>query len=188
MGVITIKKNASYADFTEGWKSLVISGAKKGKYDTGNQGKYIDIWFEGYPETVKLRAHAKIRKDTGEEFCIHNIFLNSNAGIVEVSEGEEENRVKIDIDPTLLIGKELQVFFYKNAKGYTDVSDNTAPAVPFENAVEKWTEERIEKQKKYAEGRTKQFAKVNTDNWDSPSDNGADTGPPTSEEEDDWND
>ena len=186
MGVITIKKNASYADFTEGWKSLVISGAKKGKYDTGNKGKYIDIWFEGYPETVKLRAHAKVRKDTGEEFCIHNIFLNANAGIVEVSESEEENRVKIDIDPTLLIGKELQVFFYKNAKGYTDVSDNTAPAVPFENAVEKWTEERIEKQKTYAEGRTKQFAKVNTDDWDATSSNKNDSGPPKVEEEDDW--
>ena len=146
MGVITVKKNVSYADFTQGWKTLVISGAKKGKYDTGNQGKYIDIWFE------------------------------------------EENRVEITIDPTLLIGKELQVFFYKNAKGYTDVSDNTAPAVPFENAVEKWTEERIEKQKKYAEGRTKQFAKTNTDKWDDPSANGNDTGPPKIEEDDDWND
>ena len=183
MAVLTLKRQ-SLGDLTPGWKTLTVVAAKKGKYEGGEGKKYLDIMFEGYAENVKLRAHQKFNKTTKEEFCIGNIFRYANAGIEET----DGDQVEINTTPKNLIGKELQVYFYKNAKGYTDVSDNTAPAVPFENAVEKWTEERIEKHKKYAEGRTKQFAKVNTDDWDAPSANGADTGPPVKEDEDDWND
>ena len=40
-----------------------------GKYDGENGTKYIDIMFEGYSENIKLRAHQKVYKKTGEEFC-----------------------------------------------------------------------------------------------------------------------
>ena len=187
MAVLTVKKSANiYADLSTGWKEVTIVGAKRGQYENGGT-KYIDITFEDYPENVKLRAHQKFNKTTKEEFVVLSIFRNANAGVKEVAKSEDgEFRVDIDDNPANLVGKKLNVYFYKNAKGYTDISDRTVPTV-FENALDKYTEDDIVGLKRYTyENRIKPFiTQANSDEWDAPSSNGA---PETSIENESWSD
>ena len=115
MATLTVKKTLM-VDWSPGWKTVAISGAKKGKYEGGEGKKYIDIFFEGYPDTIKLRVHQKFNKTTKEEFVVLNIFRNANAGVKEVAESEDgEFRVEIEDEPINLIGKKLNVYFNKNA-------------------------------------------------------------------------
>ena len=112
------------------------------------------------------------------------IFRYANAGISEV----DGDQVEIDTSPENLIGKELQVYFYKNAKGYTDISDNVVPAGPFKNIAEEWTAEEVEGFKKTTYNNRiapyiSKFSNGNSGSWDAPSSN--DSGPPVSED-DDW--
>ena len=184
MALLTLKRTENLGDLTPGWKTITVVAAKKGKYDGENGTKYIDIMFEGYSENIKLRAHQKVYKKTGEEFCIGNIFRYANAGIEE-SDGKQ---VKLDLSPKNLVGKSFQAYFFKNKKGYTDISDNIVPATPFENIAEKWTQEEIDGLKKDTYHNRilpyiSQFSNGNKDNWDTPDSH--DTGPPVSED-DDW--
>ena len=179
MAVLTVKKSANqFADLSSGWKEVTIVGAKRGQYENGGT-KYIDITFEDYPENVKLRAHQKFNKTTKEEFVVLSIFRNANAGVKEVAQSEDgEFRVEIEDDPVNLIGKKLNVYFYKNAKGYTDISDRTVPTV-FENALDKYTEDDIVGLKRYTyENRIKPFiTQTNSDAWDASSSNGTSEAP-----------
>ena len=150
MALLTVKKVAM-VDWSPGWKTVVISGAKRGKYEGGDGKKYLDVFFEGYPETIKLRVHQKFNKTTKEEFNISNLFRYANAGIEEASKTDDGSEVMVEIntDPVSLIGKKLNVYFYKNAKGYTDISDNVVPGEPFENIVETFKESDLEGLMKY---------------------------------------
>ena len=149
MAVITIKKNQDFTDYSTGWKELTIISAEKGKYQNEKATKYIDLRFEGYPENMKLRLHQKFNKTTKEEFCVTRAFRYTNSGIKEVAESEGDYRVEIDTNPEHLIGGKINGYFYKNEKGYTDISDNILPAEPFENQIEKWDEKKIEDSKPY---------------------------------------
>ena len=82
--------------------------------------------------------------------------------------------VEINIDPVNLVGKKLNVYFYKNAKGYTDISDNVVPGEPFENIVETFKESDLEGLMKYTyTNRIKPYISTfNSDDWDKPSSNG----------------
>ena len=175
MATLTVKKTLM-VDWSPGWKTVAISGAKKGKYEGGEGKKYIDVFFEGYPETIKLRVHQKFNKTTKEEFNIANVFRYANAGIEEVSKTDDgaEMMVEINIDPVNLVGKKLNVYFYKNAKGYTDISDNVVPGEPFENIVETFKESDLEGLMKYTyTNRIKPYISTfNSDDWDQPSSNG----------------
>ena len=184
MALLTLKRTENLGDLTPGWKTVTVVAAKKGKYDSGEGKKYIDIMFEGYSENVKLRAHQKFNGTTKEEFCIGNIFRYANAGIEET----DGNQAKIDTSPKNLIGKSFQAYFFKNKKGYTDISDNIAPAAPFKNIAEEWTQEEIDSLKKATYHNRivpyiAQFSNGSTDSWDSPK--SGDAGPPVSED-DDW--
>jgi hypothetical protein len=149
MAIITVKKNNNnFADYSVGWKTLKITSAERGMYDNGGS-KYIDVFFEGYPENCKLRLHEKHNKRTKEEFNITRAFRYANAGIKEISEGESDYRVNIEIEPIHLVGTSLTCYFYKNKKGYSDISDNVLPGVPFKNEIEEWTSEQIEDSKDY---------------------------------------
>ena len=141
MALLTLKRTENLGDLTPGWKTITVVAAKKGKYDGENGTKYIDIMFEGYSENIKLRAHQKVYKKTGEEFCIGNIFRYANAGIEE-SDGKQ---VKLDLSPKNLVGKSFQAYFYKNKKGYTDISDKVIEHMCFDpdvylhlNKVTRW--------------------------------------------------
>ena len=50
-----------------------------------------------------------------------------------------------------LQGKNLQVLFYKNGNGYTEVAQKVVPATPFQNAIDNITTEKIEGMKQSAE-------------------------------------
>ena len=59
MAIKTVTGGVGGADFTPGWKELIIKNAKYGTY---NNNKYIDIWFEDYPENLNCRAYEAINK------------------------------------------------------------------------------------------------------------------------------
>ena len=178
MAKLTLKRSTGLGDLSEGWKNVTINSAKRGKYDN-NGTKYIDITFEEYDEKIKLRAHQKFVKATNEEFCVLSIFRYAGAGFVEA----DGDIVDIDDDPKNLIGCKLQVYFFKNAKGYTDISDNVCVAGPMKNVAEEWTEEDIKDLKdsqtfrinKYITEYVKPNMVVSSN----------DSGPPASED-DDW--
>ena len=155
---ITITESTG-SSFGEGWKSVTKSEAKKGDF---NGSGFVDLWFEDYPETLKCRVWEAKSKD-GEEFSVSNMIRSCNPDILEEHESEDGKKIaSLDDSPASLKGKKLQVLFYKNANGYAEVSQKVAPAVPFENAVDKYTEDRIENIKqaaeKYVAGRTQKPA------------------------------
>ena len=65
MSIVVTKKEGG-GGYDEGWKTVTISSAQKGDY---NGSKFIDLWFEGYPESLKCRVW-EARSGEGEEFSI----------------------------------------------------------------------------------------------------------------------
>ena len=120
--MLTINTNQTGADYEDGWHEVTISKAINDKWqDT----RYIDLNFEGYSDALKQRIWSATNKETGEDFSIGNLFYHANAGITN----NEDGIATIDDNPTNLIGKKLNVLFYKNENGYTEVVDRTCPVV-----------------------------------------------------------
>ena len=142
-----IVKKSSETGFSEGWHEVVIENAVTGDY---NDSRYIDLFFEGYPESLKCRVW-EARNQDGEEFSVSNMVRYSNPDILEELSTDGELSASLDDSPAGLKGKKLQVLFYKKDNGYTEVFQKTAPALPFENIVDNFTEERILKIKTSAE-------------------------------------
>ena len=112
-------------DWSHGWKQVTLKNAKYGMYN--NDVRYIDAWFEEYPETINLRLYEAKSKD-GEEFAIARLFKLANAGIVgEVQDSDGRKSIQYDDDANNLNGRKLQVFFYKNEEGYFRVLNRVAP-------------------------------------------------------------
>ena len=133
----TLPKKGS-GNWSEGWHTLTISKAEYGEW-TGS--KFIDVWFEGYPENFNMRMYAKIGKD-GEEFAIGNLYRFANAGITDALESAEgETVIKMDDSAEALAGKVVNVMFYKDGK-FNKILQNVAP-VPFKNIVEEFTEKDV---------------------------------------------
>ena len=144
---ITLNESSG-GSYTEGWHDVTVSKAEKGDY---NGSLYYDLWFETFPENLKCRVWEAKNKD-GEEFSIANLFRYSNPEILEENESESGKKsISIDDSPMALTGKNLQVLFYKNGNGYTEVAQKVVPAKPFENIIDTFTEERIEGIKQSAE-------------------------------------
>jgi len=126
----TLPKKGS-GNWSEGWHKVKISKAAYGEW-TGT--KFLDVWFDDYPETFNMRIYAKVGKD-GEEFAIGNLYRFANAGITDALESADgETVLKIDDSAEALIGKEINVLFYKDGK-FTKVLQNIAP-IEFTNIVE----------------------------------------------------
>ena len=68
---MTVKKGSNSGDFEPGWKKVTVKNAKYGELDNGT--KFIDVFFNEYPDTFNLRMYAKSNK-SGEEFAIANLF------------------------------------------------------------------------------------------------------------------
>ena len=142
-----IVKKSSETGFSEGWHEVTIENAVMGDY---NDSRYIDLFFEGYPESLKCRVW-EARNQDGEEFSIANMVRYSNPDILEELSTDGELSASLDDSPAGLKGKKLQALFYKKDNGYTEVFQKTAPAAPFENIIDNFTEERILKIKTSAE-------------------------------------
>jgi len=145
MGIVVTKKEGGGYD--EGWKTVTVSSAEKGDF---NGSKYIDLRFEGYPETVKCRVWEARNKD-GEEFSVSNMVRYINPTILEEMDKDGTTAASLDDSPAGLKGKSLQVLFYKKANGYSEISQKVAPAEPFQNIVDNFDENRITRIKESAE-------------------------------------
>ena len=134
--------------WNEGWHTVTIS---KAEYGDWQDTKYIDVYFDGYPDNFNMRIYAKIGKD-GEEFAIGNLFRFSDAGITDALESAEgETVIKMNDEAEELIGKTVNAYFYKDGK-FTRILGQIAP-VPFKNIVEEFTEKDV----KYFKGRCESF-------------------------------
>ena len=142
---ITVTKSSGGYD--EGWKTVTISSAVKGDF---SGSKYIDLFFETYPETLKCRIWEARNKD-GEEFSVSNMVRYSNPTVLEEMDKDGTTAASLDDSPTGLKGKSLQVLFYKKDNGYSDISQKVAPAEPFQNIVDNFTEDRISRIKESAQ-------------------------------------
>ena len=145
MGIVV--KKSSETGFSEGWHEVTIENAVVGDY---NDSRYIDLHFDGYPESLKCRVW-EARNQEGEEFSISNMVRYSNPDILEELTTDGQLSANLDDSPAGLKGKKLQALFYKKDNGYTEVFQKVAPAVPFENIIDNITEERILKIKTAAE-------------------------------------
>jgi len=146
---MTINKGGG-SSYGEGWKTLTISRAAYGVF---NEIKYLDVWFEGYPENFNARIYSKV--SNGEEWAMGQVFRFANAGITGGLEGTDGKVViKMDDNPVQLAGKQVNVYLYKDGK-YSRILKQFAPTV-FENVAEKFNEEDVEywkgKAVKYFEG------------------------------------
>ena len=143
---ITLKESSG-GSYPEGWQSVTVSKAEKGDY---NGTLYYDLWFNNYPDNLKCRVWETKNKD-GEEFSISNLFRYSNPEILEENEADGKKSIKIDDSPMALQGKNLQVLFYKNGNGYTEIAQKVVPASPFQNTIDNITTEKIDGMKQSAE-------------------------------------
>ena len=124
---IKTMSNSGGGDWSVGWKEVTLKDAKYGMY---NDIRYVDAWFEEYPETINLRLYEAKSKDTGEEFAIARLFRLANAGILgEVQDSSGKKSLQYDDEAVNLNGKKLHVFFYKNEEGYFRVLNRVAPVI-----------------------------------------------------------
>ena len=110
-------------NFPEGWTTVLINDAKE---DDHNGTRYIDLFFQDQPDTLKCRIWTATNKKTQQEFGIANLFHHAWAGIVV---DEETNTATIDDDVRHLKGKTVNVLFYRNENGYTDAVQRIAPVL-----------------------------------------------------------
>ena len=126
--MLNLKVNTSGSDFTEGWHEVVIASADAG---TWNETKYIDLRFNDFPESLKCRIWSAKNKETGEDFGLGNLYYYAVAGIT----ANDDGNVTIDDKPTNLVGKRLNVLFYKKENGYTEIVDRVAPVITTDGPV-----------------------------------------------------
>ena len=154
MRTLTVKQGSS--NWATGWHELTVSTAKYGTY---NDSKFLELGFEGYPDNFTLRIYAKMGRD-GEEFAIGNVFRFANAGIQEVLEGTGGDRVvKLDDSAEQMVGKNLNIFFYKDGE-YTRAYSSVAPTV-FENGIDTITQSDVDFWKSKAETRFNDYTPGN---------------------------
>ena len=154
---IVVTKNEGGGGYSEGWKTVTINKSERGDY---NGSKYVDLFFEGYPETLKCRVW-EARSGEGEEFQITNMVRYCNPTVLEEMDKDGTTAASLDDSPAGLNGKNLQVFFYKKANGYSEISQKVAPAIPFQNVVDNFDDTRIARIKESAERYTKKKLEAN---------------------------
>ena len=133
---ITVNKGGGMS-YESGWKTATISRAAFGVY---NDAKYLDVWFEGYPDNFNARIYEKI--SNGEEWAVGQVFRFANAGIDGGLEGTDGKMViKMDDNPAHLAGKQVNIYLYKEDK-YSRILKQFAP-IPFKNVAEEFTDDDV---------------------------------------------
>ena len=147
------------ADYSIGWKDMLISKAEYGNY---NGKKYLDIWFEDYPDNFNCRVYETINTKTKEEFRISSWFRFSQSGIQEVlDDGTSKPIITYDDDASLLSGMPINVYVYKR---YSEKDDKSygkpwSEAAPIAGEGEHltFTEKDVEYWKRNAENGLKRW-------------------------------
>ena len=161
MKTLTIKKggNGDYVEFRHGWHNVKITNASYGDWEGK---KYIDVYFEGLPESFNMRTYAKTNEKTGEEFAIMQIFRFTNAGITDSLDSQTgETVLKIDDDPSNLVGANLNIFMYKDGEYYRAL--NRCAPTEFEGKVEHFSENDVNYWKKKAVSYFEEYIAPNVD-------------------------
>ena len=132
MALKTVSMSTGGGLFTAGWHELKISKAKYDVFEGPNGKKrFLDIWFEDYPDNMNLRVYESFNKTTKDEWKIANIFKFANAGIAGVlKDPTGKQAIQFDDEAAGLIGKSINAFFYKETKtgnDYTRIFDSIAP-------------------------------------------------------------
>lgn len=132
----------------KGWQSATITDAKYGTY---NGTRYLDIWFENFPETLNHRVYEAKNKKTGEEFSIAGVFKQTNT-IVDVLNDPTGKRpvIQYDDDPTGLTGKQLNIHLYKDGD-YFRINRRTAPVLSGDQDKIEYTQKDVDYWKERAE-------------------------------------
>lgn len=126
MAIKTMTHNSGGGTWSEGWHQLTIEAAEYGDW---NGTKFIELWFEGYPKTFKLRVYEAHNKETHEEFALAKLFKLANAGIIDkVKSPSGKEAIQYDDEASGLVGKQINGYFYKDGE-YVRVSDRIAPVV-----------------------------------------------------------
>ena len=153
---IKTMSTSSGGSWSIGWKQVTLKNARYGVYN--GDIRYVDIWFEEYPETINLRMYEAKSKD-GEEFAIARLFKLANAGIIgEVMNSGAKKSLQYDDDAKNLNGKRIIVFFYKNDEGFFRVLNRVAP-VAQDGDVISHTEKDVEYWKKQGEKYYEEYKK-----------------------------
>ena len=160
MRTITLFENS--ADYTVGWHELTVATAKYGK---SNDTPVLDITFEGYPDNFNMRTWAKHNEKTNEEWRIARLFRFANAGITEVLEEDGKKRIALNDDADQLVGKKLNVLFYKEPvtidgeeRQYSRVYSTPAPTI-FSNEAESYDKDAVNRFKVKAEDQFANYGK-----------------------------
>ena len=148
---LTVKTGGG-SSFSTGWHTKLINKAEYGDY---NGTKYLDVWFDDFPESLNMRVYEK-KNANGEEFAIGNLFRYANAGITSALEGSNNTKViKLDDSVEALIGKNVNVYVHKDGK-YSRVLNQCAPT-EFENVVESFNADDVQFWKDRAEKYFKEY-------------------------------
>ncbi len=160
MAIRTMSMSSGGNQYNEGWHTLTIKQAEYGswKSPTGDSKKFIDVWFNDYPENFNLRVYAVHNKETNEEFKIANLFRNANAGIMSVLQDPTGKKpvIQYDDDASGLAGKTINAYFYKeegkDGNQYARIFDDIAP-IEQETDQLSWTIEQVSSLKSGVEKR-----------------------------------
>ena len=164
MAVKTMEQNTGTGLFNAGWHELTISSAAYDTYKAPSRvtKRYVEVHFEGYPETMHLRVYEAVNKETGTEFKIANLFRYACAGIITVLQDPTGKKpvIQYDDEATNLVGTRINAFFYKvpsdDGKEYSRIFDTVAP-VEQETEHLTWTADQVTRLKDAAE---KNFTRV----------------------------
>ena len=133
MAIKTMSAVGGEGKFNDGWHELTITHAEYGVYK-GPKGdrRYLNLNFDGYPDNMDLRIYEVVNKETSEEFKISGVFKYANAGIMNLLKDPTGKKpvIQYDDEATNLVGKRVNVLFYKETKtgnGYTRMFDSVAP-------------------------------------------------------------
>jgi len=159
MRTMTIKPGGGNNLYSTGWHELVVSKAKYGEW---NGSKCLDIHFDEYPDNFNIRVYAKTGAD-GEEFAIGQVYRFANAGISNSLEGPDGTKIiKMDDSEEALIGKKMNIYFYKDGK-YSRALSQVAPT-EFQNAAESFSTEDVDYWKSKALNYFEKYIKPKLDN------------------------
>ena len=71
MAIKTMSVSEGNGQYTEGWHEMTI---RQAEYSEWKEDRVIDIWFQDYPDTFKVRVFPAYSKDNNEEFSLARLF------------------------------------------------------------------------------------------------------------------
>jgi len=163
MAVKTMEQNTGTGLYNAGWHELTISSAAYDTYKSpdGKVKRYVDLNFEGYPDTMHLRMYEAKNRETDVEFKIANLFRYACAGIIDVLKDPTGKKpvIQYDDEAVNLVGTRINAFFHKvktdDGNEYSRIFDTIAP-VEQETEHLSWTADQVIRLKHAAE---KNFSK-----------------------------